>query len=56
MGNRPPQPANDDGIKTQVRRHLSWSQVRAALATLGVLVVLMWACVFWLPERLYRPL
>jgi hypothetical protein len=51
MVDRPPQPADDDSIKAQPRR-FSWGQVGA----LGLLVLLLLACVLWIPNRLYPSL
>jgi uncharacterized protein YjbI with pentapeptide repeats len=54
MIDRPPQPANDG--KAQQRRRLDWRLVVAGLVVLGLLVVLLLACVLWIPKSLYPPL
>jgi hypothetical protein len=56
MADRPPQPADDENAKAQQRRRLAWRLAGAALLALGVLVVLLLACVLWIPRWLYPPL
>jgi uncharacterized protein YjbI with pentapeptide repeats len=66
MVDRPPQPADDDNAKVQPadghntkarkRRRLTWTLAGIALLVLGLLVVLLLACVLWIPRSLYPPL
>ncbi len=54
MVDRAPQPA-DDSTKAQRRRH-AWRVAGAGLPALGLLVVLLLACVLWIPRWLYPSL
>ena len=56
MVNRPPQPADEDNTKTQERRRLVRRLAVASPLVLGLLVVLLLACVLWIPSWLYPPL
>lgn len=53
---RPPQPADDDSAKAQQRRRLAWRLAGVGLPALGLLVVLLLACVLWIPKWLYPSL
>jgi uncharacterized protein YjbI with pentapeptide repeats len=55
MVDGPPQPADDDA-KAQERRRLDWRLAGAGLLVLGLLVILLLACVLWIPRWLYPPL
>jgi hypothetical protein len=52
----PPQPAEDDNAKAQQRRRIILSLVGAGLLVLGLLVILLLACVLWIPRSLYPSL
>jgi hypothetical protein len=56
MVDHPPQPADDNQVKGESHRHLSWKQAIVGLLALGLLVVLLLTCVFWLPKQLYPSL
>jgi uncharacterized protein YjbI with pentapeptide repeats len=56
MVDRPPQPADDNTAKAQKRRRLIWRLAVAGPLVLGLLVILLLACVLWVPKRLYPPL
>jgi Pentapeptide repeats (8 copies) len=56
MVERPPQPADDDSAKAQQRRRRAWRLAGAGLPVLGLLVVLLLACVLWIPKWLYPSL
>jgi hypothetical protein len=57
MVDRPPQPAeDDDNAKVNQRRRLAWRLAGAGLPALGLLVVLLLACVLWIPRWLYPSL
>jgi uncharacterized protein YjbI with pentapeptide repeats len=56
MVDRAPQPADDDNTKARQRRRLVWRLAGAGLLVLGLLVVLLLACVLWIPKWLYPPL
>jgi hypothetical protein len=56
MVDRPPQPADDDNTNAQQRRRLIRTLVGAGLLVLGMLVVLLLACVLWIPRWMYPPL
>jgi Pentapeptide repeats (8 copies) len=58
MVERPPQPADDDSAKAQQRHSLAWRLAvsGAGLLALGVLAILLLACVRWIPERMYPSL
>ena len=56
MVERQPQPADDKKIKAQQRRRLDWRLAVAGLLVLGLLVVLLLACVLWIPSWLYPSL
>jgi hypothetical protein len=55
MVDGPPQPADDDA-KAQERRRLVRRLAGAGLLVLGLLVVLLLACVLWIPRWLYPSL
>jgi uncharacterized protein YjbI with pentapeptide repeats len=55
MADRPPQPANNDNTKAQQRRRI-WKLAGAGLLALGLLVILLLACVLWIPRSLYPSL
>jgi uncharacterized protein YjbI with pentapeptide repeats len=50
-----PQPTDDDQAKVQPRRR-AWRLAGAALLALSLLVVLLLACVLWIPKWLYPSL
>jgi uncharacterized protein YjbI with pentapeptide repeats len=56
MVDRAPQPADDDNTKARQRRRLVWRLAGAGLLVLGLLVILLMACVLWIPRWLYPPL
>jgi len=56
MVDHPPQPADDDSAKAQERRRLVRMLAVAGPLVLGLLVVLLLACVLWIPRWLYPPL
>ena len=56
MVDHPPQPADDDNAKAQERRRLIRRLAVAGPFVLGLLVVLLLACVLWIPRSLYPPL
>jgi Pentapeptide repeats (8 copies) len=51
-----PQRADDDNAKAQQQRRLGWRPAGAGLVAVGVLVVLLLACVLWIPRWLYPSL
>jgi hypothetical protein len=55
MVDGPPRPADNDNAKAQQRR-LIWILAGAGLLVLGLLVILLLACVLWIPKSLYPPL
>ncbi len=55
MVERPPQPANDANAKAQERRRRIWRLTGAGILAFGLLVVLP-ACVLWIPKWLYPSL
>ena len=55
MVDGPPQPADDDNAKAQERRRLVRRLAVAGPLVLGLLVLLL-ACVLWIPRWLYPPL
>jgi Pentapeptide repeats (9 copies)/Pentapeptide repeats (8 copies) len=56
MVDRPPPPADDDNAKAHQRRRFAWRLAGAGLLALGLLVVLLLACVLWTPKWLYPSL
>jgi hypothetical protein len=56
MVDHPPQPADDDNTNAQQRRRLIWRLAVFGPLILGLLVVLLLACVLWIPRWLYPPL
>ena len=56
MADRPPQPADDDNTKVQQLRRLIQKPTVAVPLVLGLLVVLLLACVLWIPRSLYPSL
>jgi uncharacterized protein YjbI with pentapeptide repeats len=56
MVDHPPQPADDDNAKAQERRRLIRRLAVAGPFVLGLLVVLLLACVLWIPKWLYPTL
>jgi hypothetical protein len=56
MVDRPSQPADDDNAKAQQRHRLVWRLAGAGLLLLGLLVILLLACVLWIPRWLYPSL
>ena len=56
MVDGPPQPANNDNAKAQERRRLVRRLAVAGPLVLGLLVVLLLACVLWIPKWLYPSL
>jgi hypothetical protein len=48
--------ADDDSTNTQQRRRLTWKLRAGGLLVLGLLVVLLLACVLWIPRWLYPSL
>jgi hypothetical protein len=56
MVDGPPQPADDDNAKAQERSRLVWRLAGIGLLVLGLLVVLLLACVLWIPRWLYPSL
>jgi uncharacterized protein YjbI with pentapeptide repeats len=56
MVDHPPQPAEDDNTNAQQRGRLIWRLIGAGPLVLGLLVVLLLACVLWIPRWLYPPL
>jgi uncharacterized protein YjbI with pentapeptide repeats len=55
MVDRPSQPADHDAKAQDRRRHV-WRLAGAGLLVLGLLVVLLLACVLWIPKWLYPSL
>jgi hypothetical protein len=56
MVDGPQQPADDDNAKAEQRRRLVRRLAVAVPLVLGLLVVLLLACVLWIPRWLYPPL
>jgi uncharacterized protein YjbI with pentapeptide repeats len=56
MVDRPPQPADDASTKAYQRRRLTWRLAGVGLLVLGLLVVVLLACVLWIPRWLYPSL
>ena len=56
MVDGPQQPADDDSAEAQQRRRLVWRRAGIGLLVLGLLAVLLLACVLWIPRWLYPSL
>jgi hypothetical protein len=56
MVDHPPQPADDDNTNAQQRRCLVRRLAVAGPLVLGLLVILLLACVLWIPRLLYPSL